>query len=98
MHPSLSKRVLETGIVPTLDTGEWISNEIPYSPKEVNRVFPGRPMTISEGTWFRWKAGFSYLFTMETARMINPVKMEEVEKAINLAYALKSASSPDRFN
>jgi hypothetical protein len=94
----LSKKVLETGIVPTLDRNKWQSDEIPFSKEEIDRVFPGRAATRPPGTWFLQKIGQPYLFTPEAAQEINRVKRSEVKKAINIAVALKNAKSRGRLN
>jgi len=97
-HPSLSMEVLKTGIVPTLNEEEWISNEIPYSKEEIDRVFPNRSMTFPLGAWFFKQTGQSYLFTPQTACMITPVELDEVRKAIAIANALKNTNSRGKLN
>lgn len=97
-HPSLSMEVLETGIMPTLNKKEWISEEIPYSSVESGRVYKGKKPWIADSTWFFMQTKQPWQFTTETACMINPVTLDEVKEAIVIANALKSARSKGKLN
>jgi hypothetical protein len=92
--------ILKTGIVPTLNQDEWVSEEIPFSSDEINRFYMGGSgIFLSAATRFRMQTGQTWrFFTTEAACTINPVDLNEVKEAIIIANALKSARNQAKLN
>ena len=101
MHPSISVKVLNTGIMPTLNRNKWISPDIPYSTKEVERVYGkrlGKPYFWSWVTWFRKCTNQRYQFSHAQAVEVDKVTLNEVGEAINIAKSLQSLGERSRLN
>lgn len=101
LHPSISKEVLSTGIVPTPNKDKWLAPDIPYSAEEVIRVFgsiPGKPVFWTWGTWFRKCTKQRYMFNFEQAAESDRVSLSEVEEAINIAKSLRNSLDKSRLN